>query len=524
MFNLMASIQPNKLQTDPVDHFGNRLIFWLALLLAVRLGLLYYSPTDLFFDEAQYWTWSEELAFGYYSKPPLIAWLIGLSTAVCGTSEFCVRLPSPLIHTGTAVIIYWLGRRIYSSQVGFWSALTFATLPAVTLSSSLISTDVPLLFCWALALLAFAELAQINYALNDGLTGPRPSTARSWVPALLLGLALGLGLNAKYAMAFFILCAGIYIALTPSRWPLLRDPRLYLALALGAAMLVPNVLWNIEHGFATISHTADNANWRGPLLHPLKALEFIGAQLGVFGPVLFIGLLFIVWRAWHEGLSDSDQFLATFIAPILVIIIVQALLSRAHANWAAAAYVAATPLVIATLIRRAEWHWLKGSLALHVIAATILGIGTMLAGKLDYPGNRSPFERVLGWKVLADTTQHVLKTAGEPTAPIAAIITNDRAISAELLYYMRDKPIPLYAWRATNSDPGNHYQLTRPFTGISSGPFLLVIKTPIFPQIIRQFEKYRLVAQRKIPAGYGKPRFINFYILSGYLLRGTNPR
>jgi predicted membrane-bound mannosyltransferase len=130
----------------------------LAVLLLIRLIALKFNATDLFFDEAQYWNWSQEPAFGYYSKPPLIAWLIGASTAVCGVSEFCIRLPSPLVHTATAGVIFALGTRLYSAQVGFWSALAFATLPGVSFSAGIISTDVPLLFTWALALLGFVAL------------------------------------------------------------------------------------------------------------------------------------------------------------------------------------------------------------------------------------------------------------------------------------------------------------------------------------------------------------------------------
>ncbi len=525
MFSLTAPARQNKFPIASANNLGKWLLLLLGILLVVRITILYFSPTDLFFDEAQYWSWSEDLAFGYYSKPPLIAWLIGLSTSICGSTEFCIRLPSPIINMGTSLLVYWLGQRVYSTQIGFWSALTFATMPGVTISSSLISTDVPLLFFWALALLAFANMVQLGGASDThSADAPARPVKRSWGPAVLLGLALGLGLNAKYAMAFFIMCAGLYIFVTPSRWWLLRDPRLYFAAVLGALLLVPNALWNFEHGFATLTHTADNANWSDLSLHPLKALEFIGAQFGVFGPILCIGLITIIWRAWFEGLNDADRFMTAFVLPVLIVIAAQALLSRAHANWAATAYVAATVLVVATLIRRREWHWLKGSLAAHIMGAILFGIGTMLAGRIDYPGDRSPFERVLGWSELAKTTRQILKTAPDTGAPIAAILTNDRAISAELLYYLRDDPIPLYAWRITNRAPQHHYQLTRPFVGTPSSNIMLVTKTTIHPHITRHFKQYKLVAQRLIPAGYGKPRTIRFYFLTGYSPPIAKPR
>ena len=57
-----------------------------AVLLTLGLGLLrlltlFGTPLELYPDEAQYWLWSRTLAFGYYSKPPLIAWSIWASTA-----------------------------------------------------------------------------------------------------------------------------------------------------------------------------------------------------------------------------------------------------------------------------------------------------------------------------------------------------------------------------------------------------------------------------------------------------------
>ena len=140
-------------------HFWfGRLVLVLSALLAVRIVALAFNATDLFFDEAQYWTWSQELAFGYYSKPPLIAWIIAGSTSLCGDSEFCIRLPSPVLHTMTALTLFWLASRLYGPREGFWTGVVFAMLPGVAFSANIISTDVPLLFFWAVALYALCVL------------------------------------------------------------------------------------------------------------------------------------------------------------------------------------------------------------------------------------------------------------------------------------------------------------------------------------------------------------------------------
>ena len=238
----------------------------------------------------------KEPAFGYYSKPPLIAWLIAATTAVCGDGEACVRLASPILHTVTAWVIYLIGRDLYDARVGFWSGIVYATLPGVSVSTGLISTDVPFLLCWALALWAFVRLRR-----SDGLGD-----------ALILGGAIGLGFLARYGMAFFVGSMIVALWVTPRGEGLAHLGRgRWRGVVAGVARLVvtsPNLYWNLAKGFATIGHTADNAKWSGSLVHPLKALEFLGAQFGVFGPVLFGALLIIVARAAFVGAPHGGLY------------------------------------------------------------------------------------------------------------------------------------------------------------------------------------------------------------------------
>src|SRR6478672_10360384 len=95
----------------------------LALLLAltvIRLIGLHFSVVDLFFDEAQYWVWSREPAFGYFSKPPLLAWIIAAAEHVCGGSEACVRAPAPILYLGTSLLVYAIARELYDTRVAFY--------------------------------------------------------------------------------------------------------------------------------------------------------------------------------------------------------------------------------------------------------------------------------------------------------------------------------------------------------------------------------------------------------------------
>ena len=474
------------------------LIAGLAALLCVRLAALYWNATDLFFDEAQYWAWSEQPALGYFSKPPLVAWLIRVATEACGPGEACVRLPSPFLHTLTAVAVFFLGRRLYDARVGALSALAFATLPGVSLSAGLISTDVPLLTCWAIALVGFAALFQ---------------TDRLW-PVLVLGLAFGIGLNAKYAMAWFIICAAVYLLVTPERRGVLRDYRLWLALALGLLLIVPNLAWNYANSFATFTHTAENANFGGTLFNPLKVIEFVGSQFGVFGPILFGAYLVIAWRASKQRLPEPDRYLLAFSAPILIVITLEAFISRAHANWAAPAYVAGAVLVIATKVRDGAWSWLKASFAVNIALLLLLALGTTTAGRLPNPVGSDPFARTLGWHDVAQATEAELAKARAAGHPFAAVLSDDRAMTAELLYYMRGEATPVLAWR--KGAPHDHFELTRPFTAATTGPVLLVREGTDAGPATGAFASADQLADLDLPAGDNARRRVTFYVLSGY--------
>jgi 4-amino-4-deoxy-L-arabinose transferase-like glycosyltransferase len=115
----------------------------LASITVVRLIGLKTSTVDLFSDEAQYWDWSRQPAWGYFSKPPLLAWIIAAARQVCGDGEECIRAPAPILYLGTSLLVYALGRQLYDARVAFFAGLAVALSAGVAFSARIISTDVP---------------------------------------------------------------------------------------------------------------------------------------------------------------------------------------------------------------------------------------------------------------------------------------------------------------------------------------------------------------------------------------------
>jgi 4-amino-4-deoxy-L-arabinose transferase-like glycosyltransferase len=409
--------------------YRNWMLAAVAVLTAARLLWLAAGTAGLYPDEAQYWFWAQHPAWGYYSKPPLVAWLIALTTWACGDSEFAIRLSAPLLHAAAALFVYLLGARLYDRRVGFWAALAYLTLPGVSLSAMLISTDAVLLPCWAAALYAFVRARE-------------PGGGRWW---LAVGIAAGLGLLAKYAMAYWLLSALGFVVL-------LRDERRHLRPLLGAAAIaiviyLPNLWWNWSHGFVSYLHLRDNAELSRHLLHPLAFLEFFVSQAGVIGPLTFAALIAVVLRPRFFA-EPRARLLAAFALPTLAMMLALSLLSRAQPNWAAPAYVTVVVLLAAWALARGWRRWIAVSVAFNLAAAT-LAFGTtdaLAAIGVQVPAKYDPLHRLRGWRGLGHQVSALLAAH-----PGLTLLADDRELLAALVYYVRPHPFGAVEW---NPIPG----------------------------------------------------------------------
>ena len=428
----------------------------LVALTVVRLIGLAYSEVDLFFDESQYWAWSRELAFGYFSKPPLLAWVIAGAEAVCGSSEACIRAPSPVLYLGTCLVSYAIARTLYDEATAFWAALLMAFTAGVAFSSRIISTDVPLLFFWAIALLSYVKLLQ----------------GGDWRWGVLLGVSFGLGMLAKYAMIYFLLGIAAAALIDRDARALLRSPALWLAAAIGVALLLPNAIWNAQNGFVTLQHVGHNIQGEGAAFNPLRGLEFVASQFAVFGPVTFSVLLVVCVRMFKPDIGRADRLMLCFAIPTLALVTVTAFVTRANGNWAAPAFISANVLVAAVLVRHAAWRWIAVSIAIGVAAQVVLPIGDANARRISMPwlGLAKPdlYARTMGWRSLGEEVDKLARATGART-----IAAQQRDVVASLLYYQRDTGRPVLSWPA-GAVANHHFDLTRRLTAAAPGPVLFV--------------------------------------------------
>lgn len=396
--------------------------FALALVLGLtvlRLAALFATPLDLYPDEAQYWLWSRTLDFGYFSKPPMIAWLIAATTAIGNDNEPFVRLAAPLLHAGAALALFAAGRRLYGPATGLAACAVYSLMPGVQLSAGVISTDAPLLFFLSLALLAYVTLQE----------------RRSAAVAAGLGVALGLAMLSKYAAAYAVGAIVLHLALSKEARAAWSAPAVAAAVVAFVAVLAPNLVWNAAHDFSTLEHTASNAHWGADIGGIAELADFLGSQFGVFGPVPFAVLIGGgAVLAWRGRLQRQDVLLLCWTLPPLVAVTAQAFISRANANWAAAAYVAGSVLAAALLVRWRAKGWLAGGLGLQALVAALFLVWVTWPHTADVMGVSNSFKRARGW---SETVSALVERAGlEPG--LTAVAVDDRFLFNTAAYYGRD--------------------------------------------------------------------------------------
>jgi 4-amino-4-deoxy-L-arabinose transferase-like glycosyltransferase len=466
----------------------------IAAISLVRVAVLILSPLNLYPDEAQYWWWAQTPAFGYFSKPPMIAWAIWLTTHIFGNSEWAIRIFSPVIHGATALVLFAIVRRLFDARIALWSALAYLTTPGVSYSSGLASTDVPLLFFWAAALYGFVR------AMDD----------KSWLWGLFTGIAFGLGLEAKYAMFYFVLCAGVAAMVLPEARRVVLSLRALAALAIGLLLLLPNVLWNAARHFPTVSHTESNADWGHAHYSLLNLFAFVGGQFGVFGPLLMLGFILALW-AIALGLQRDrgTVLLAAFCVPPLILIVIQSFISEANANWAATAYIAATPLAIVVIDKLWHRRIMWASFAFDGVVMLALWIILVSPSIADRIGQGNAFKRMEGWDALGQAVVNESQLSQYDTIAAA-----NRSVTAELLYYARPHVVPMHEW-ASDSRDNDHFQMTMRLTPPIRRT-LMVLMPDEAPSVSKTFDSFSLLKTIDTPIGGKHHRIIALYDAMNY--------
>ncbi|THB70768.1 MAG: phospholipid carrier-dependent glycosyltransferase [Desulfovibrio sp.] len=432
-----------------------------AIIFATTLARLWFVAShqlDLVQDEAQYWDWSRILQLSYYSKGPLVAYIISLGTWLFGDTELGVRFGAVAGSCLMQIVLYLGVARLFQQpKLGVWCLVVINTTLFFLANSVLMTTDNPLALFWLCS-------AFCMYWAAFG--------KRQFLALCLLALCLALGLMAKYLMLAFGLTALFFV------WGLHRNQMLPkgLILKLGIATLLglalgalPILLWNLDNDFVSFRHVASLAGVAETNGKPLIRLdtlpEFLGSQIGLSTPWWFLLLMIEGWRSGMNGFFPTrarvlyqdkeeerpdprvDALLSAGFWPVFLFFLVWSLHTKIYPNWPGVCYLTGVVLGARIAMRimarlrdpEARAKWQPKALAVCLALGGVLFLGLHLQNWLPVPADYNPMHRLKGWRHLGEQVQEFKETAFED-ADRVFFFSDEYDITAALAFYIPERP------------------------------------------------------------------------------------
>jgi undecaprenyl-diphosphatase len=413
-------------------------LLWIGLWTVLRL--VYGTLFLLTPDETNYWQWGRHLAFGYHDQAPLIGWAIGLSTRLFGDTEFAVRLPTGLAMAVASIYLVAFARRWFGARTAWAVALSSQGLLLFNVGGVLSTADGIQAAAWAGAAYHTARAFEED----------------SWTQWLGAGFWLGFGLLSKFTMVVFAASAlgyGLFCATHRHR---LRSVKPYVGIALALAMFSPVLWWNAAHGWNSARHVAGLGGAGQTALLQLKFLgDFVGSQIALLSPVVFVGMLWawvLAFRQPWQPQSWPVVFCLWTSVPMVALFFVLSLHTRVYGNWPAAGYLTAGILVAAFFAARPVfWAWLVGTA--YAVSVVLLSLVLLQTSPWAIPLNPR-YDRLakelLGWDKLGAKAAAMLATMPEPKNTFLFATRYQEA--SELAFYTPGRPatVSINRWHRPN--------------------------------------------------------------------------
>ena len=270
------------------------------------INLLQAHFTELIFDEAYYWYYAQTLDWGYFDHPPMVAWLIKLSS-VFFNGELGVRFMSCILSAATFIFL-WL--MIDHSKKKDYVFHFFAIAFSMTLLNAygfFTLPDTPLLFFTAFFLWIYKKF----------ITSP------STILAVALGIVMAAMMYSKYHAVLVILFVLI------SNIKLVKNKYAWLAVIIALVCYSPHFLWLYANDFVAIKyHLFERPNQAYEFSK--FTLKYILDMITIFG-LTFPLAYYILYKSKPKNLFDKALIFLTY--GVLIFFFISGFSKRTQAQW-----------------------------------------------------------------------------------------------------------------------------------------------------------------------------------------------
>ncbi|MBQ7502043.1 glycosyltransferase family 39 protein [bacterium] len=382
------------------------------------LRVLFAMTAELKYEEAYYWLYSQHLSLSYFDHPPLVGWLIYISTSLTNDAEFWLRLPTVLCGAFTLLLIYLLAERIFNPKIAFIAACIAAALPAFELYAIFTMPDAPLLTFWCLGLYA-------GYRLYD------EENKNFW---LLLGAATGLAMLSKYPGLLTPLAALLTIFFK-KKFQLFKCWQFPVSIILALAIFSPVIIWNYQNNW--VSFLYQGACRFGEATSLLD--KFGGSALNISALATPLGIIFFafcIWKCFRHITEEKWFYLFSAFLPFAAIILAVMSVRLVQLNWPLPVYPALVIMTAAILEEEKvwnKWSW-RTVLGVIFIPAILISLTPLIVAIKPFTAlNR--VNEIKGWDTVGKEAAIAINKTDDPSR--CFIAGNAYGEAAEIAYYSK---------------------------------------------------------------------------------------
>lgn len=403
--------------------------WWLLLAVAglTALRLVVAGRAELLPEEAYYWTYAQNPAWGYFDHPPMVAWIIGAGTHWFGDTEFGVRFVNILLSVGTCLALWVTARWWFGAAAAHAATLLWVLLPVSVGAGLIVTPDAGLLFFWAVTLLAVTAAVKTERGFW-------------WIVA---GVSFGGALLTKYYAALLAPSVLLFLMLSPAHRGWLRRAEPWVALAVALAVFSPVIVWNAQHDWASFRFQTNRT--AGPAGHVLENVcTFWLTQAGMVTPLVLALFVAVaargVRRGWMRGEADWG-FVVSFGLPVFALFALASFKTAVRINWTAPAFLALSVGAAAWLAERLAdtqparaRRWRVAAWATVGLCVVVIGIGHgVLVWSWPQLGGSMQIRQ---WRALAEEVTAARDRLAEETGQSPFVLGGDKYnLAAALGFY-----------------------------------------------------------------------------------------
>lgn len=299
-------------------------ILWINACILFGFSFFIFPTNDTYY----YWTWSKHLQLSYLDGPPLIAYLLYVSTHIFGDNFFAIELISLLSIYGSTYLIYQIVKEFASKPAALCAAALWIMFPFATTRFIAISMTLDGLEVFFSLLLIYAAFKWIKFQ-------------NTWY-MYLMGMSAGLAMLAKYNTVILIAGLLLYFMLNKNLRKIYCQFNFYCAILIALLIFSPVLLWNYEHDWVSVIYQLNLHKWNGPKgainsaeKQGLRGVWFyIGSCVfGVLNIFLLIIAYFRVWKGVKLTASYNNSILVFVAYFILLFWLYQAYFAHVGLNY-----------------------------------------------------------------------------------------------------------------------------------------------------------------------------------------------